>query len=72
VSALQDQYAGRLDIIMVNVDSPEAGPYLARYRVRGTPSFILFDRHGRVAQSVVGWPGTAAMARAFDQVVAQP
>ena len=72
MSALQKQYDGKVGVIMVNVDSPEARPFLAKYRVRGTPSFTLFDRHGRVAQSYTGWPGSAEVARAMDQLVAQP
>ncbi|MBI5878764.1 MAG: hypothetical protein HZB53_14025 [Chloroflexi bacterium] len=72
MSALQKQYDGSVRIITVNVDAPEARPYLAKYRVRVTPSFTLFNRHGRVAQSYAGWPGAATIARAIDQAVAQP
>ncbi len=57
---------------MVNVDVPEANPYLSKYNVRGTPSFVLFDAHGKVAMSFGGWPGSNAVARAFDQTLARP
>jgi thioredoxin-like negative regulator of GroEL len=72
VSALQKQYEGQVNIIMVNVDAQETSAFLAKYNVRATPTFVLFDPHGQVAAEFAGWPGSSAVARSFDQVLAQP
>ncbi len=72
VSALEQRYAGKVKIIRINVDSPEARSYLGKYRVRGTPSFVFFDRHGRVAADVSGWPGEQQVAQAFEKLIAMP
>ncbi len=70
--ALEQRYDGKVKIVRINVDSPEARPYLTKYRVRGTPSFALLDRHGRVLTNWSGWPGEQQVAKAFDTVAAQP
>ncbi len=72
MSALQKQYEGKINIIMVNVDAPETSPYLGKYNVRATPTFVLFDTRGQVASEFAGWPGSSAVARSFDQALARP
>lgn len=70
VEDLQTQYDGRVAIVRMNVDHGESRPYLEKYRVRGTPTFILFDEDGTMLATVPGWPGSDRFAQAFDQVLA--
>ncbi len=72
MSALEKKYDGRARIVRINVDSVEARAALQKYRVRATPTFVLFDRHGRVVQNIPGWPGEAQVVQAFDTLIAQP
>ena len=72
MSALTQQYQGKVKFIHINVDDPAAQPFLKQYNVRGTPTFVLFDRHARVAANVPGFPGEAQVAQALDTLAAQP
>ncbi|MBI1801815.1 MAG: hypothetical protein HYR71_09340 [Chloroflexi bacterium] len=68
---LEQTYAGRVKIVRLNVDNPTAASAIQKYRIRGTPGFVLFDKQGKVTAQVPGWPGREQMARAFDQLIAQ-
>jgi thioredoxin 1 len=72
VNALEKQYDAKVKIVRLNVDAPEASRYVQKYRVRGTPTFVFFDRHGKVAASTAGWPGEQQVTQAFDRLVGQP
>ncbi len=72
MSALEKQYDGKARIVHINVDSAEARAALQKYRVRATPTFVLFDRHGKIVQNISGWPGEDQVAKAFDALIAQP
>jgi len=72
VRALEKQYDGKVKIVRLNVDAPEARAYVQKYRVRGTPTFVFFDRHGKVTTSTSGWPGEQQVAQAFDRLIGQP
>ncbi len=72
MSDLTQRYQGRVKVLHINVDAPEAGPLLKKYNVRGTPTIVLLDRHGQVAGNVPGFPGEQTLATALDQLAAQP
>ncbi len=72
MSAIEQRDQGKVQVIHMNIDAEEVRPYLAKYNVRGTPTLVLFDRHGRVAANVPGWPGETQVNQALDQLVAQP
>ncbi len=71
MSVLEKQYDGKARIVRVNVDSAEARVALQKYRVRATPTFVLFDRHGKMLWNTAGWMGEAQVAQAFDALIAQ-
>ncbi len=68
---LEQQYEGKVKIIRMNVDNPASASAIQKYRIRGTPGFVLFDRKGKVATQVQGWPGREQIVKAFDQLLAQ-
>jgi thioredoxin-related protein len=72
VSALAERNQGKAKVIHINVDDPAVQPLLKKYNVRGTPTIVLLDRHGRVAGNVPGWPGDQPVAQALDTLVAAP
>ena len=72
VNTLEKQYNGKVRIVRLNVDSPQASGYVQKYRVRGTPTFVFFDRHGKVAASTAGWLGEQQVTQAFDRLIGQP
>jgi thioredoxin-like negative regulator of GroEL len=72
VSALDQRYDGRVKFIYLDIELAEAQPYLAKYNVRGLPTFALLDRKGRIASSMSGWLGEPALTTALDKLIGQP
>ena len=72
LSALDQRYDGRVKFIYLDIGLAEAQPYLAKYNVRGLPTFALLDRQGRVASSISGWLGEQALTTALDKLIGQP
>ena len=68
---LEQTYDGKVKIVRLNVDNPATASAMQKYRIRGTPGFVLFDKKGKVAAQVPGWPGREQMAKAFDQLITQ-
>ncbi len=71
MSALAQRYQAKAKVLHLNVDDPAAQPSLKKYNVRGTPTIVLLDQHGRVAANVPGWPGEQQVAQALDTLVEQ-
>ena len=71
ISALDVRYDGKVKFIYLDTDLAEAQPYLAKYNVRGLPTFALLDRRGRVVSSMSGWRGEQAVTDALSALVAQ-
>ena len=42
VSAMKDEFSGQVDFISVNVKEDEAMDLVIKYKVRSTPTFIMF------------------------------
>ncbi len=72
MSDLERRYQGKVKVIRINIDDPQAQAALKKYDVRGTPTIVVLDARGRVVANVPGFPGEAALARALDNLVAQP
>jgi thioredoxin-like negative regulator of GroEL len=70
VVGLGEAYEGRVNFVRLNVDSPSAGQAVRQYRVRATPTFVLFDASGQILANVPGWPGYGQFVNAFDQLLA--
>ncbi len=71
MSALEQRYQGKVKFIRINIDAPESRQYIDKYKVLGTPTIALLDRHGKVASDVPGWPGEQQVMQALDSLVAQ-
>lgn len=70
VAELGQAYDGRVHFVRLNVDDPAARQALSQYRMRATPTFVLFDADGQILGNVPGWPGYDQLAAAFDQLLA--
>lgn len=69
---LEQRFQGKIKFIHINVDASEAQTILKKYNVRGTPTIVLLDRHGRVIANAPGWAGDQAVADALTKLAAQP
>jgi len=72
VHDLRDRYRGRAAVLKVNVDSAANNEALERYRVSGTPTFVLLARDGSLLRNASGWSGEQAMTALLDGAVAMP
>ena len=67
IEELDQEYAGKVRVVKVNVD--ENGTVPGEYNVMSIPTFILF-KDGAIAQSFVGARSKADMKREIDKVIA--
>jgi thiol-disulfide isomerase/thioredoxin len=54
MATLKEEYADRVNFVMLNVDNSKWLPELMRYRVDGIPHFVFLDRKGAAISGVVG------------------
>lgn len=72
VHQLRERYRGDLAILKVDVNTTDADPAIARYRISGTPTFVLFGRDGSVLDRTPGWLGEPATVASLDRAIALP
>jgi thioredoxin 1 len=66
VDAIAQEYAGRANVVKVNVDDNPSTA--ARYGVRGIPTLIVFN-NGQEAERIVGAVGKNAIAGVLNKQV---
>lgn len=54
MSELKQQYADKLNFVMLNVDNTKWLPELSRYRVDAIPHFVFFDKDGETIAQTIG------------------
>lgn len=73
MSELQQQYADKLNFVMLNVDNSKWLPEIERYRVDGIPHFVFFNKNGdAIAQTIGEQPRTIMAANIEALVAAEP
>lgn len=68
VRGLEQRYQGRARVVHMDVDRTDSA-ILQKYRVRGTPTFALYDRNGKLVKTFVGWPGEQEVAQMLNQLL---
>ena len=66
VDALAEEYAGKINVVKVNVD--EQGDIAGRYRVSSIPNLITF-KDGEVVEQSAGARPKALIAKMIEQVL---
>lgn len=72
VHQLRERYRDDLAILKVDVNTTDADPAIARYRISGTPTFVLFGRDGSVLDRTPGWLGEQATVASLNRAIALP
>ncbi|GJD18752.1 thioredoxin domain-containing protein [Rivularia sp. IAM M-261] len=54
IAALEKEYAGKLNFVMLNVDNTKWLPEMLRYRVDGIPHFVFLDKNGEALAQAIG------------------
>jgi thiol-disulfide isomerase/thioredoxin len=59
MAQLEEQYAGKMNFVMLNVDNTKWLPEMLKYRVDGIPHFLFLSQDGEaIAQSIGDQPRT--------------
>lgn len=66
VDEVATQYAGKLKVMKMDVDSNSATPM--RYGIRGIPALLLF-KGGQVAEQIVGFVPKETIEKSIQKVV---
>ncbi len=70
IAELKQQYADRLNFVMLNVDNNKWLPEMLKYRVDGIPHFVFLGTDGRAIAQTIGEQPRTIMASNLDALVA--
>lgn len=52
VKAAQSQFRDSLQVVNIDVSKAENARYIKAFHVEGTPTFIIYDRHGKALEKI--------------------
>ena len=69
VSAMKDEFSGQVDFISVNVKEAEAMDLVIKYKVRSTPTFIMFGSDGLEKTRFSGLARSRIMQKNIEMII---
>lgn len=69
MGTLKQQYADKINFVMLNVDNNKWLPEIERYRVDGIPHFVFLDRDGKAIAQALGEQPKSIMAANLEALV---
>ena len=69
VSAMKDEFSGQVDFISVNVKEAEAMDLVIKYKVRSTPTFIMFGSDGLEKTRFSGIARSRIMQKNIEMII---
>ena len=69
VSAMKDEFSGQVDFISVNVKEAEAMDLVIKYKVRSTPTFIMFGSDGLEKTRFSGLARSKIMQESIEMIL---
>ena len=69
VSAMKDEFSGQVDFISVNVKEAEAMDLVIKYKVRSTPTFIMFGSDGLEKTRFSGLARSKIMQKNIEMII---
>ncbi len=68
MQALEQQYGGDINFVMLNVDEAQWLPQMDQYDVTGVPQFTLLDQQHSQVKTLVGRIPQLILAEEFEQL----
>jgi len=69
VSAMKNEFSGQVDFISVNVKEAEAMDLIIKYKVRSTPTFIMFGSDGLEKTRFSGLARSRIMQKNIEMII---
>lgn len=69
IAQLEQEYAGKVNFVMLNVDNTKWLPEMLKYRVDGIPHFVFLDNNGATIAQTIGDQPHTVMASNLDALV---
>ena len=69
VSAMKDKFSDQVDFVAVNVKESEAMDLVLKYKVRSTPTFIMFDSDGLEKTRFSGLARSKIMQKNIEMII---
>lgn len=70
IAQLEEEYAGKVNFVMLNVDNTKWLPEMLKYRVDGIPHFVFLNQTGEAIAQAIGEQPRTIMATNLDALVA--
>ncbi len=70
IAQLEQQYADKVNFVMLNVDNTKWLPEMLKYRVDGIPHFVFLNQQGEAIAQSIGEQPPAIMATNLEALVA--
>ncbi len=69
IAQLEEQYADKMNFVMLNVDNTKWLPEMLRYRVDGIPHFVFLSQNGEPLAQAIGDQPRTIMASNLEALV---
>jgi len=69
IAQLEQEYAGKINFVMLNVDNSKWLPEILRYRVDGIPHFVYLGKQGEAIAQAIGEQPRTIMASNLEALL---
>jgi thiol-disulfide isomerase/thioredoxin len=69
IAALEKDYGGKLNLVMLNVDNTKWLPEMLHYRVDGIPHFVFINQSGEAVAQAIGNQPRTIMASNIEALI---
>jgi thioredoxin-like negative regulator of GroEL len=71
LAKIKQDYGGKVEFAMLNVDNTKWLPEIEKYRVDGIPHFVFFNQQGQTLGEVIGEQPESVMRSTLDEILAE-
>lgn len=70
LAKIKQDYSGKVEFAMLNVDNTKWLPEIEKYRVDGIPHFVFFNQQGQTLGEVIGEQPESVMRSTLNEILA--